>query len=165
MRTPVLLGAVAVAVFVLAATAASGSAAAPPREAAGSARIDPPGGGNRVFRFTARRTSGGAATGWATVEYASGLRLRMTISCMRVVGKRALFAGTIRTATVRAQIGRSAVFAVEDGGKPEKDLVTLVYIADRGERPYTCASFPPGMVLLKPTKGAVRIGASTAESA
>jgi hypothetical protein len=165
MRTLVLLGAVAVAVLVVAATAAAGTTAAPPREAAGSARIDPPGGGNRVFRFMARRTSGEAARGWATVEYASGLHLRMTISCMHVVGKRAVFAGTIRKATVRAQIGRSAVFAVEDGGKPEKDLLTLVYIADGGEPPYTCANIPPGMVLLKPTKGAVRIGASIAESA
>lgn len=162
MRALALL---AVGAALAAWTAEAAVSAAQPRVAAGSARFDGASGTSRVFRFSATRTSGTKATGWATVEYARGPQLRLTITCMRVIGRRALLAGRVTAATVRAQRGRTAVFAIEDNGEPSRDLLTLVYIAAAGERPYTCANYPAGMVLLKPTKGAVRIGPSKAESA
>jgi len=156
----------AVAVLALAAASVSAAAEAKPHVAAGSGTFDPgSGGGSRLFKFSAVRTRGRAAIGWATVEYTAGPRLRMAITCMRVDGRRALLAGKVRSATVRAHVGRTAVFVIEDGGPPVRDLMTLVYISGPGEKPYTCLNFPAGMVLLKPTKGAVRIGASKAETA
>ncbi len=154
------------AVAIVALVVAGGAGAAEPRVAAGSARLDDKNGASRHFSFSAARTQGKrAATGWASIDYAAGPKLRMTITCMRVIGKRAVFAGKVRSATVRAHVGQTAVFVIEDGGPPLRDLITLVYIAEPGQKPYTCLNFPPGMVLLKPSAGAVRIGPSKAETA
>jgi hypothetical protein len=156
----------ALATFALASASVSEAAEPGPRVAAGSAFFEPGAGSEgRVFRFSAVRTKGRAAVGWATVEYRAGRRLRMAITCMHISGKRALFAGKVRSSTIRAHVGRSAAFVVEDGGPPARDLLTLVYVSSPSETPYTCSNYPAGMVLLKPTKGAVRIGPSKAESA
>ena len=79
-----------------------------------------------MFRFSATQTRGRAATGWATVDYAEGPRLRVEVSCLRVTGKRALVGGRISAATIRQHIGRTAVFVVEDGGLPARDRFTFV---------------------------------------
>ena len=158
----------ALAVLGLAAVGSSAGADQQSRQkrlvAAGSARFDA-GGVSRVFRFSATQTRGTGATGWATVDYAKGPRLRVEISCLRVAGNRALVAGEISAATVKAHVGRTAVFGVEDGGAPAKDRFTFVYISDKGDAPFSCTRFPDAMALVKPTKGAARVGPSTSESA
>jgi len=166
MRALALIATLAVLGLVAAgSTAATRQAAGPKRlVAAGSARFDA-GGVSRVFRFSATQTKAGAATGWATVEYAQGPRLRLEVGCLRIAGKRALVAGTVSAATVKAHVGRTAVFGVEDGGSPAKDRFTFVYIAEKGEPPFSCTRFPEGMALVKPTKGAARVGPSVSESA
>jgi hypothetical protein len=162
MRALALIAAVAALGLVAAGSAAR---AAPLRQvAAGSARFDA-NGVSRVFRFSATQTTAPNATGWATVDYAEGPRLRLEITCLRVFGMRALIAGRISASTVRTNIGRTAVFGIEDGGQPPSDRFTLVYIAESKAKPYSCTRFPPGMALLKPTKGAARIGPSMAQSA
>ncbi len=162
MRALALIAAVAVLGSVAAGAAAG---AVPVRQvAAGRARFDV-NGVSRVFRFSATQTKGRAATGWATVDYAEGPRLRVEITCLLVVGRRAVVAGRISAATIRQHIGHTAVFAVEDRGLPARDRFSFVYISEAGAKPFSCTNYPTGMALVKPTNGAARIGRSTTQSA
>ena len=157
--------AVVVIIAALVAASVAGGAAAGARAthkiAAGNARFEQ-GGASRLFRFSATQTKGRSATGWATIDYVPGPRVLVQVSCLWVSGNRALVAGKVSAATVRRQVGRTAVFIVEDGGAPSRDLFTFVYIAESGDEPYSCRNYPSNMVLLKPKQGVVRIGISTA---
>jgi hypothetical protein len=149
----------AVVVVLTLGVSSAALGAEPKRQvAAGSARFEGQSGVSRVFTFSATQTTGRRATGWATIDYAPGPRLRLEVSCLWVSGNRALVGGKISSATSRQFVGRTAVFIVEDGGVPARDLFTYLFIAERGEKPYSCTNYPHSMVLLKPAKGAVRIG-------
>jgi hypothetical protein len=93
--------------------------------------------------FEAKATSDTSAKGWLKYHDVEGLRFRVDVQCLTVVGDHdAIFSGPIVSASDTTLVGQWLLIAVHDGGTPGSKGDTIwgeFYLDNPG-----CDSFPPG---------------------
>jgi hypothetical protein len=130
-----LIKTAAMAALSLGLTAAVAQAGGVSESANGSGKLE----AGRQFSFNAKRNADGTVTGQATLVNSnfsgssnpnSPYQLKIDITCMKVVGNKAVFGGTTKR-TNDANLVDAVFFSVVDNGEPGKnDLLSRAYFWD-----------------------------------
>jgi hypothetical protein len=135
-RYPSLLFKFAIVAAMVAPTAAVEAAGNPSASGHGNAVVD---GELRTFSFAAVVHEDGTTTGQAVViSRSQGVRMRLEIVCLKVIGSRAYSGAYITNSDDPSLVGLPAIFAVEDNGEgagSPGDLMTLVLPGDPTDVP------------------------------
>lgn len=124
-------------------------------------------GSKSRFSFTAKRNPNGKITGQATLRnpsYKAGNGedevLKIDVTCLKVVGKMAIFGGTTKRKNNQTNI-EAAYFAVEDGAAQEDKIFRGFFFDDdpntKGD-PELCQTIEPEILVFEPiAEGEIKV--------